>query len=187
MVDLNGPPAVKEKGKSNSVKVLLMDQNRHMVTEGIIMGKTTFQKVCQELAPSMQAASTICPSIPFSPAIYIIMVYPESCQTDTITIAQKAELSDVSHDCIKAPHPVTSPIAAKPSIKMNRQIKPRITPLIIFGIKIAVLQKILPKIGLCSSSAKSIPIILDRAVITTVVRIVNQKVRQKSADFIKVI
>ena len=66
---VKGCPAVRARFWSKSLKPLVRVRNIQMVMEGITLGMVTLNRVCQRVAPSMRAASSISPGTFWSPAI----------------------------------------------------------------------------------------------------------------------
>ena len=65
---IKGLPAVSARFWSYSLKELVRVRKVQMVMEGITLGMVIFHSVCQPLAPSMRAASSISSGTLCSPA-----------------------------------------------------------------------------------------------------------------------
>ena len=66
---MKGWPAVRARFWSKSLKPLVRERNMQMVMEGITLGMVTLNRVCQPLAPSMRAASSMSPGTFCKPAM----------------------------------------------------------------------------------------------------------------------
>ena len=65
----NGRPPVRARFWSNSLKPLVRVRKMQMVKELIMLGMVTFHSICQLLAPSMRAASSMSSGIDCRPAM----------------------------------------------------------------------------------------------------------------------
>ena len=64
-----GRPPVRARFWSNSLKPLVSVRKMQMVKELIMLGIVTFHRVCQLVAPSMRAASSISSGTDCNPAM----------------------------------------------------------------------------------------------------------------------
>ena len=65
----NGRPAVSARFWSKSLKPFVSVRKMQIVKELIMFGMVIFQSVCQSLAPSMRAASSMSSGMDWSPAM----------------------------------------------------------------------------------------------------------------------
>ena len=102
-VRLNGPPCVMIYGSANNWKNPIMVMTPINKVVGASIGIVMDLNCCQQLAPSIRAASYSCSGMFCNPAIKIIMLYPKFFQTDIRIMAGMAHWGSPSQSMCSIP------------------------------------------------------------------------------------